>query len=306
MMKVYGKVKVKRKYYYRGFLWLAPAVLLLALFCLYPSVYAMALSFTNYGERTFKIVFFENLSEIFAAQIFWKGMLNIVILTVWGLFVGIAGSVLLAEMFFRLKYEKLGNALRFLYILPTLVPGVVGMLIWQKIIFTPAETGLANALLRLFGAEPLGWYYDEYHRFVPMLSLLLTGFPFVGGCNFLIYLAGLNNIAEGISDAAKLDGVNTWQSVWYIDLPCMMGQVKYSVITGIISGIQGYGTQLLFTKGGPNYATTVPGYYMYTHAFDLGQYGYASAVGMILFFIILILTVLNMKFINRKDEEEVQ
>lgn len=294
----------KKKYQYRGYLWILPAFVLMGLFCYYPPVYAILLSFTNYGSQHFKIVWFENFGKIFSDRVFWLGMKNIVIIVLFSLITGNAGSLLLAEMFHHFRYEKAANAIRFLFIIPSLVPGVVGMLIWQKIIFTPEPSGIANAILSGLGMEPLGWYFDDLHKGIPLLTLLLTGFPYIGGCNFLIYLAGINNIADSVSEAAKLDGVNTMQGVFYIDLPLLMGQIKYFIIMGIIGGIQGYGVQLLFTMGGPNYATTVPGYYMYDKAFNEGKYGYASAVGMIIFIITLVLTIINMKFINKKEEAE--
>ncbi len=290
---------------YLGYLWVLPAAVLVSVFCLYPPIYAIGLAFTDYGGVVTKFVGLENFTKILSDSIFWRGMKHITVLTLWGLITSCVSAILLAEMFFRLKYDKLSGVFRFLYIIPTLVPGIVHMLIWQRIIFTPEPSGLANSLLTLLGMENLGWYYDDLNSGVPFLSLILTGFPFIGGSTFLIYLAGLNNISEGVTEAAQLDGVTTWQSIWYIDIPFMMGQIKYTIITGIIGGLQGYSMQVMFTKGGPNHGTTVPGWYMYEYAFTYGKYGYASAVGVIMFLVILGLTIFNFKFINKKEESAI-
>lgn len=302
--KHYKKLK---RYQYKAYLWIAPACILMLIFCYYPPISAMFLSFTTEGTiangNVTQWVWFDNYSQIFADPIFWKGMKNIFILLVANLIKGNVMSLLLAELLFNMKNKKLSGAFRFLFIVPILVPGVVSMLIWQKIVFSPEPSGLVNSIIIAFGGEKLGWYFDDIHPSVPLLAIILTGFPWVGGTNFLIYLAGLQGISESVIEAAKLDGVTTWKRIVHIDFPSLMGQIKYFLIMGIIGGIQDYGVQLLFTMGGPNYATTVPGYYMYEKAFMSGKYGYASAVGMIIFVITLVLTIINMKFINKKEEE---
>lgn len=302
------RTKKLKKYQYKAFLWIAPACILMLIFCYYPPISAMILSFTDEGSLAngfqTRFVGFQHYADIFSDPIFWKGMKNILILLVTNMLKGNIMSILLAELLFNLTYKKLSNALRFLFIIPILVPGVVSMLIWQKIVFSPEPSGLVNSLIIACGGEKLGWYFDDLHSGVPLLAIILTGFPWVGGTNFLIYLAGLQGIDESVIEASKLDGITTMQRVWYIDFPALIGQIKYFVIMGIIGGIQDYGVQLLFTMGGPNYATTVPGYYMYEKAFMYGEYGYASAVGMIIFIITLSLTIVNMKFINKKEEAE--
>lgn len=135
-----------------------------------------------------------------------------------------------------------------------------------------------------------------------LLSMILTGFPWVSGTSFLIYLAGLNNIPDSVYEALDLDGAGTWKRIFFIDLPLLKSQIKYFVMLGIIGGMQSFSMQLVFTSGGPNYATTVPGYYMYEKAFFSGEFGYAAAIGFFLFLITLIITVINNKFMKSTEE----
>ena len=302
-----GKRKRKEKYDYTAFIWLAPALIMMLIFCYYPPIYAAVLSFTaSTGGDTFNFIFFDNYIEIFSDRIFWLGMRNVVVFLIWGLISGNVAPLLLAELLFNTKSVKLSNTLRFLFIIPTLIPGVINMILWQFIILGPEPTSIMNSLIGLFGADPLAWYYDYSHTpWITWFSLMFTGFPYLGGTSFLIYLAGLQAIPESVIEAAKLDGCTGFGRVCRIDLPFLLGQIKYFLIMGVIGGLQGFGMQMLFTGHGPENAATVPGFYMYNAAFggyDRSRYGYASAVGMIIFVITLTLTIVNMKFINKKED----
>ena len=217
-----------------------------------------------------------------------------------GLVLGNLAPLVLAELLHNLKSEKWSNAYRFIFVIPTLVPGMVNMLIWTKIVFNPFPSGLVNSILgSLFGASAKGWYFDEN---LALLSMVLTGFPWAAGTSFLIYLAGLNNISESVYEALDLDGITAWKRVFYIDLPLLKSQIKYFVMMGIIGAMQSFSMQLAFTKGGPNYATTVPGYYMYDRAFFGSEFGYAAAIGFFLFVVTLIVTIINNKFMKSTEE----
>jgi raffinose/stachyose/melibiose transport system permease protein len=208
---------------------------------------------------------------------------------------------MLAELLFNLKHKKASSAYRFLFVLPCLVPGIVTMLLWNKIVFAVNETGVVNAILLKIGLidNPLTWYASEK---MVLPSLILTNFPWVAGTSFLIYLAGLQSIPESIIEAAELDGITKFKRIIYIDFAYIRGQIKYFVILGFIGGLQNYSMQLLFTKGGPFYKSMVPGYYIYWQAFNNSRFGYACACGVIMFILIFSITLLTNKM---KTSEEV-
>lgn len=288
---------------WRAYIWILPAFALLAVFCFYPPVYAIALSFSDSDGVTFgNIVGFANFASVLGDGMFWKSMGNVFIITIAGFLTGHVANILLAELLFHLRNKLAGSVYRFLFVVPLVVPGIVGMMIWQRIVFTPETTGLVNQIVQMFGGSAKGWYSDEK---MVMLTIILTGFPWGGGTTMLIYLAGLQGIPPELADANKLDGLDAWKQVFTMHLPLMVGQLKYFLVTGVIQGLQNFNLQLIITHGGPGVdgASNVPGYMMYDYAFMQSKYGISCAIGTVMFIITLVLTVINRRI--GKNAEEV-
>jgi len=295
---------------YQGVLFILPALILLCVFCLYPTVMAFINSFTNWdGGPTAEFVWFENYKNVFADKLFWKSLGNAVILTVVGMILGNAASIFLAEMMYNLR-SRMMPAYRFLFVLPAMIPGIIVLLLWQKLIFSGSSAGLANTILSWFGADSLEWFASK-ETWVVFLSIFLYGFPWVGGTSFLIYLAGLNAIDHSIIGASQIDGLSFWGRVFKIDLPLISGQLKYFLVMGFIGGLQNYSMQYAITNGGPGEVidsmqsgTMVPGYYIYrliTGSSKESAYGYACAMGVVMFIIIMIITIVNNKLVKSKE-----
>ena len=115
-------------------------------------------------------------------------------------------------------------------------------------------------------------------------------------------MSGLIGISSEVIEASKLDGCNTWQRIFKIDLPLLIGQIRYFLVFGIIGALQDYGVQVVLTKGGPNtFDTYVPGYYMYKSAFTDNNFGYASTIGFVLFILVGIFTIVSYKLTSTKE-----
>ena len=167
---------------------------------------------------------------------------------------------------------------------------------------------IAVALALLFcswPARPLG-VFDEgapawlgnQNLIIP--SVIFWGFPWVGTVGVLIYLAGLQNITTDVYEAAELDGVGSIRKLFSIELPLIMTQVRINLIFLTIGTISDYGFFLLLlgNDGGPGGKGMVPGLYMYRTAFLEQRFGYACALGMVLFVILLAITVLYQKYVK--------
>lgn len=131
-------------------------------------------------------------------------------------------------------------------------------------------------------------------------AILFWGFPWVGTVGVLIYLSGLQNISEDVYEAAELDGVSPMGMIFRIELPLIMTQVRINIIFLTINTLVAYEMFLILLgpDGGPGGKGTVPGLYMFSTAFSDGRFGYACALGMVLFVIILVLTVIYQKYVK--------
>ena len=120
----------------------------------------------------------------------------------------------------------------------------------------------------------------------------------------LIFLAGWLNINKELFDAAAIDGVTWWSRLWRIELPLIFGQIRLMLILAVIGGLQNDTNILILTQGGPGTASMVPGLYLYDQAVQYFNFGYACAIGVILFVIILAFTILNMRYARSSVEYE--
>lgn len=282
----------------KGYLFLLPLFFFLLTFSYYPAFSGIYHSFFDWkdtGEATF--IGFKNFIELFSdTEVFWPSCLTMVKILLPKLLINIFVPLIVAELIFNLNSEKAKSFYRLWVLIPMVAPGMVVTLIWDYI-YDP-NFGLLTAVWKLFGGEAVDWLNNSK---TVIWAIIFMGFPWVGGTNVLIYISGLNSISGEARESARLDGANTFKIIWYIDLPLILGQMKFFLINGLISGIQDYSVQFLLTNGGPGYETMVPGYYMYQAAFTSGRMGYASAIGTFLFVIIMVFTLFSFK-IGKKEE----
>ena len=223
-------------------------------------------------------------------------------------------SIAMEVVINRLRSERWQYLYRVLLVVPMIVPGLVTLFIWK--FFLDPNLGMLNRILDATGLKsvlvqidqwfgwgvfatdiPIGWL-SQPNLILP--ALFLWGFPWIGAVGVLIYLAGLQSIGSEIYEAAELDGIGPIQKFFYIELPLILTQVRLSLTLLVISTLQGYGLQLLLLgdSGGPGGRGMTPGLWMYNRAFIAGEFGYACAVGMVLFVFILVLTLINNRFVR--------
>ncbi|MBC7320264.1 sugar ABC transporter permease, partial [bacterium] len=133
-------------------------------------------------------------------------------------------------------------------------------------------------------------------------AIIFMGIPWVGAFPFLIYYGGLISIPSELFDAAKVDGANTFQRFFRIDLPLLLGQIKLLIVLTYIGTMQDFTTIFIMTGGGPASSTYVPALQLYYSAMRFNKFGYASAIATVLFIVLLIGTIINMKYIRSSVE----
>ncbi len=284
-----------------AYLFILPMFLLLFTFSYYPAFSGLYHSFFDWDAvGTAKFIGLDNFKEAFSDEVFLDSFGTMLKLLIPRLIITVIVPLIVAELIYGLKSSRAKYFYRVAFLLPMVAPGVVGALIWKNI-YDP-NNGLLVELCRLLGIvgkdAAIDWLGNPN---LVIFSVIFQGFPWVGGASVLIYLAGLSSISTEMIESAVLDGAGRWTRFWHLDLPMLMGQVRYFLIFGLIAGLQDYSIQILLTDGGPGFSTMVPGYYMFTQAFKAGRMGYASAIGMILFIIIMVVTLLLNRYARVKD-----
>jgi raffinose/stachyose/melibiose transport system permease protein len=154
------------------------------------------------------------------------------------------------------------------------------------------------------GDPNLALYSVMFSNTSSALPGFTVGFPWVDGFGLLIYTAGLQAIPGELPEAASIDGANGWQRFWFIEVPLILGQIRLMGVLAIINGLQNFTQILILTQGGPGQATTVPGLYLFQQAIYQQRMGYASAIALVLFVVILALTIINVKIVRPATEFE--
>lgn len=299
---------------WRLYFFVLPSILLVATFAYFPAASAIYHSFFNWqGDNARQFVGWSNFGRALRDPVLWSAFATVSILIVFNVFKMIP-SIAMAVVIHRLKNERWQYWYRVLLVVPMIVPSLVTLFIW-KFFFDPNlgllnrfldATGLKHALVaidRFFGWHvffdhiPIGWL-SQPELILP--SLILWGFPWVGAVGVLIYLAGLQSIGSEVYEAAEIDGIGPIGKFFYIELPLILTQVRLSLTLLVIGTLQGYGLQLLLLGdgGGAGGRGMTPGLWMYNRAFIAGEFGYACAIGMVLFVFILTLTLLNNRFVR--------
>jgi len=299
---------------WRLYFFVLPALVMIATFAYFPAASAVFHSaFDWQGGEAKTYAGLENFKRAVNDHILWQSFVTVGILVVANVF-KLIPSIFVAVLIHRLISDKWQYWYRVLVVIPMIVPHLVVLFIW-KFFFDP-NLGVLNSVLNATGLKsllvwldgvfgwgvflegvPIGWL-NEPALIIP--SLIIWGFPWIGSVGVLIYLAGLQSIGNEVYEAADLDGVNPFQKFLYIELPLIMTQVRLTLVLLIIGTLQGFGLQLLLLgeSGGPGGRGMVPGLWMFNRAFVAGEFGYACAIGIILFAFILVLTLINNKYVR--------
>jgi len=277
-----------------AYLFILPSMALILLFSYYPAALAFYYSFTNFSIRTVtEFVGFENYQRILTGDFYFRvGFANLALLVITGLLKTLTMPLLVAELIFRLRNSVHQYIFRTLFVLPAVVPGLIIVFLW-RMVYDP-YAGLLNQILRVVGLTDWtrAWLGNES---TALWAIIGAGFPYISAFPFLIFMGELLNISTEMYDAAKIDGANWWRQFWRIDVPLLLPQMRLLIFFTLAGTIQGFAQIYIYTRGGPGYATYVPGLQMYYQLAE-GDFGYASAIGVLLFIVIFAGTLFSLRF----------
>jgi len=276
----------------KGLLFISPWIVGLLWFYLYPFLASLYYSFHNataFGPGAF--IGWRNYELMMRDPLFWKSLVNTIYFTAGSLCVGTITALSFALLL--PKNVRGTTVYRTIFYLPTVVPFTAISVIWIWILHP--RYGLLNHLLESIGVRGPGWLSDPSWA---MPALILVSAWSVGNM-MVIYLAAMQEIPTEMYEAAKLDGASPWQRLIWITLPMLTPVILFNSIIGLINGFQYFVQPYVMTNGGPADTTLVYSLYLYRNAFQFFRMGYASAMGWVLFLLILVLTAVVLRSARR-------
>jgi multiple sugar transport system permease protein len=279
-------------------LFLAPFLILYLLFVIGPTIYMLIMSFFDSSLVQSGLGSFTGLGnyiEALSSEDFWSSLWH----TIWFTILTTPPLVALAFVF-ALLADRVGRGrwfFRFSFFVPVVLPSAVMALIWSWI-YTPA-IGLASDWLTRIGITPPNWLGDPNWA---MISVVIATVWWTLGFNFVLYLAGMQDIPRDLYEAASIDGAGPFQQITRITVPMLGRTTTLVAVLQVIASLKIFDQIYLMTQGGPNFSTRPSLEYIYDVSFTDFRTGYGAAVSMLLFVVILAVSFAWLWIVRRQEK----
>jgi multiple sugar transport system permease protein len=277
---------------------LAPFLILYLAFIIGPALYGLVMSFFDTslvkpGLGSF--AGFGNYAEALQSSDFWAGLWH----TVWFTVLTTPPLILLAFLFALLADRaKHGRwFFRLAFFMPYILPSAVVALIWI-FLYTP-ESGLLASGLAKIGVTSPNWLGDPSWA---MPSLATTTIWWTLGFNFVLFLAGLQDIPRDLYEASSMDGAGPWQQMWKITVPLLARTTTLVVVLQVIASLKVFDQMYIMTSGGPNFSTRSVLEYIYDEGFTNFRTGYAAAASMLFFLVVIAVSAVWFGIVRRQQK----
>ncbi len=298
---------------------LTPIMALLIFFSVLPMVWVVVLCFYNFsparagsgfmdlgganpfvGLKNFMAMF----SDTQTAQIFRLAFWNTILFAVLVLPVNLVITLPLAVLV-ESAHDRLKGFFRAIYFMPVISSSVAVALMWG-FIYHPQQ-GLLNALIKYVGlTPPRAWLTDPNATFLgvnlAMIAVIIAYIWQDFGYNLVIFIAALQGIPQEFRDAARVDGANAWQEFWGITLPLLKPTMLFVCVMTMLSSLQVFVPFQVMTNGGPAFQTEVLVKNIYDYAFRFKQMGWAAAISMVLFGLVMLFTFIQFRLLRSEVE----
>jgi multiple sugar transport system permease protein len=281
-----------------GLGFLSPFLVFYLLFLVVPLIYDIVMSFFNTslvrpGLGSFAGV--GNYRELFGDTSFWQAVWH----TIWFTVVSTPPLVVI-PLFFAIVVNRISHGqwfFRLAFFLPYILPSAVVALVWTWL-FEPGY-GLIDGALKAVGLGAPGWLSSPS---LALYSIVIVTVWWTVGFNFILYLAGLQDIPRDLYAAAALDGASQWQQTWRVTLPMLGRTTTLVAVLQVIASLKIFDQVYLMTAGGPNYATRTAIEYIYDTGFTSERVGYAAAASFVLFLIIAVVSFGWLLMVRRQEK----
>lgn len=280
-----------------GWLFVAPALLHLLIFALFPIAVAFGISLFKWQlfKPSGEFVALRNYLYSFTEPAFWNAMKNSLYFAAGSVPLGMIAALAVAI----LVNQKLRGVtiFRTIFYVPAISSGVAIAMIWIYI-YLP-ETGLINSMLKTFGIESVDFLNKPGWAMGALVFMSIwTGL----GPRMVLFLAGLIGIPPSLYEAAELDGAGKWRSFWNVTLPMLVPTTLFVMVTSTIGAMQVFTPVYMMTKGGPEDTTDVVGYHIYSEAWVNFNTGLASAKSFVLLIVVAAISYFQFRFMRKPLE----
>ncbi|MBF7156109.1 carbohydrate ABC transporter permease [Bacillus albus] len=270
------------------YFFIAPAVLLFAIFTVFPVISSFILSFQQSVDGEYVFSGLSNYMRLLGDEIFLKALKNTFLILIIQVPIMILLALILANALNN-QMLKLKGFFRTSFFMPAVTSLVAYAVVFSTML---QDDGIFNSFLSLVGIDAIPWLS---HPFWAKVSIILAMTWRWTGYNMVIFLAALQNVSEEIYEAASLDGAGKWQKFFYITVPQLKPVILFSMILSTIGTLQLFDEPLNLTKGGPADSTMTLGLYIYQNGFQYFDFGYASAIAYVVVILVAILSFLQFK-----------
>lgn len=289
------KLTMRRKESVYGYIFVMPWIIGFFAFTAGPLVFSFMASFTNYNITSqMDFIGANNYQGLVGDGLFWTSLWNTLYFVAFSVPLTTIGAIFLSAL---LNQDIPGiRFFRTLYYLPAVLSGVGVYMLWMQLL--DPGTGMVNLVLSWVGIDGPNWLFDPDWTKPSLIFMKLWS---VGG-SMLLYLASMQGVSKSLYEAADIDGASTWRKFFHITIPMITPVIFFDVVTSLIGGFQIFQEAYVMSsngEGGPANSLLFYNLYMWRQAFENFNMGYAMAMSWILFVIVFILTIINLKLAPR-------
>jgi multiple sugar transport system permease protein len=265
-------------------------------FFAYPTFRGIGISFTDWDLLSpAHFIGFDNYTRLFGDDAYWNSLWVTVQYVLWNIPAQTVLALAIAIMMQKLTKTQV---IKGLFLIPWLIPNVIVALLWLWLL--EPSVGFLDEVLKMMGFKAMGFLANS-DQALPLIAWINI-WKWMG-YNALIFYAGLQAIPKEINEAAEIDGAGSWTEFTKITLPLLRPVMAFVLVTTVIGSFQVYDTVAVTTRGGPIAATWVMNFYLFKHAFQEYQMGFAAAGSMVLFALLFIVGLVQMRMLRAGEAD---
>ena len=274
-----------------------PDLIGLTVFIIIPIIYAMYISLFNWNFANVKeFIGFQNYIDMFNDSKWWESLTKTLKLTLMYVPSLFALALFIAVMISYIDHRRSASLIKTSFLMPYAITSVIASCLWKFLLVE--KRGFVNVFLKTLGL-PTQKFLGSSNQAMACIVVVLLWINL--GYNIILFLSAIKDIPKDYTEAATIDGASRIQIFWNITFPLIKQTSIFILITTTIASFQCLDFIMVMTGGGPAKSTEVAALYIYNQSFNLMKAGYASALSVVLFVVMAVFAVIQLKLINRKD-----